>query len=36
MAKLLDAGQYICAAIGRPTNSRAGRALAGKLIRAAA
>jgi len=31
MAKLLGAGQYICAAINRPNNSRAGRALASKL-----
>jgi hydroxymethylglutaryl-CoA lyase len=35
MIKLLDAGQYICAAIDRPNNSRAARALANKLKKAA-
>jgi hydroxymethylglutaryl-CoA lyase len=35
MGKLLEAGQYICAAINRPNNSRAGRALATKLKQAA-
>jgi hydroxymethylglutaryl-CoA lyase len=35
MIKLLEAGQYICAAINRPNNSRAARALANRLKRAA-
>ena len=28
--RLIDAGEYICAALGRPTNSRVGRALLAK------
>ena len=28
--KLIDAGEYICAALGRPTNSRVGRAMLAK------
>jgi hydroxymethylglutaryl-CoA lyase len=35
MIKLLDAGQYICAAINRPNSSRAARALASRLKKAA-
>ena len=36
MAKLLDAAEFICAKLKRPTVSRAGRALAAKRERAAA
>ena len=36
MSKLLEAAQFICAALGRPTASRAGRALATKAARRAA
>jgi hydroxymethylglutaryl-CoA lyase len=35
MSKLLEAGQYICAALDRPNSSRAARALANKLKKAA-
>jgi hydroxymethylglutaryl-CoA lyase len=35
MIKLMDAGQYVCAAIGRPNSSRAARALANRLKKAA-
>jgi len=35
MSKLLEAAQFICAALGRPTASRAGRALATKAARRA-
>jgi hydroxymethylglutaryl-CoA lyase len=28
--RLIDAGEYICAALGRPTNSKVGRAMLGK------
>ena len=28
--RLIDAGEFICAALGRPTNSRVGRALLAK------
>jgi hydroxymethylglutaryl-CoA lyase len=28
--RLIDAGEYICAALGRPTNSRVGRAILAK------
>ena len=31
MVKLIAAAEYICAALGRPTNSRAGKAIATKL-----
>ena len=34
--RLLAAAQFICGALGRPTASRAGRALAGKAARKAA
>lgn len=36
MGRLLDAAQFICARLGRPTMSRAGRALAVKRDKAAA
>ena len=36
MEKLLDAAEFICGHLGRPTMSRAGRALAAKRVRAAA
>lgn len=36
MSRLLDAAQFICAQLGRPTMSRAGRALAVKRDKAAA
>ena len=36
MSQLLDAAQFICERLGRPTVSRAGRALAAKRDRAAA
>ena len=36
MEKLLDAAEFICGHLGRPTVSRAGRALAAKRVRAAA
>ncbi len=36
MTRLLAAAQFICSALGRPTASRAGRALAGKAARKAA
>jgi hydroxymethylglutaryl-CoA lyase len=36
MDRLLDAAQFICAQLGRPTMSRAGRALAARRDRAAA
>jgi hypothetical protein len=36
MTRLLAAAQFICGALGRPTASRAGRALAGKAARKAA
>jgi hydroxymethylglutaryl-CoA lyase len=36
MDRLLDAAQFICAQLGRPTLSRAGRALAARRDRAAA
>lgn len=35
MVRLLDAGQYVCAAINRPNSSRAARALANRLKKAA-
>src|SRR4029450_4125931 len=31
--RLIDAGEFICAALGRPTNSRVGRALLAKRSR---
>jgi len=36
MTKLLQAAQYICTQLGRPTVSRAGRAVAAKAVRQAA
>jgi hydroxymethylglutaryl-CoA lyase len=36
MSRLLQAAQFICSALGRPTVSRAGRALAAKAARRAA
>ena len=30
--RLIDAGEYICAALGRPTNSRVARALLAKRL----
>ncbi len=36
MEKLLDAAEFICARLGRPTVSRAGRALIAKRDKAAA
>ena len=30
LGRLIDAGEFICAALGRPTNSRVGRALLAK------
>jgi len=35
MAKLIEAAEYICGHFGRPTYSRAGRALLSKQQRAA-
>jgi hypothetical protein len=28
--RLIDAGEFICAALGRPSNSKAGRAMLAK------
>jgi len=36
MSRLLQAAQFICGALGRPSVSRAGRALAAKAARRAA